>query len=246
MKIRKELHFIALVSSFFLGISIHGYSQGVTSEFVLEQSIKFHDPESKWNQTTLSIYIQEPRIQNPGRYSKLRMTMSTGRFSLSREYEIGEVERIISDLGELKVLVNGSANYSEEIKEEYRLDSSRNSGYKTFYQMLIGFPMSLTGDLVEEVSQISTEAVFGTEYFMIEFTLRESIISDLWQVYFSKDDYSIQALKFIHEDPDEEDEIIIFDGAYTWDGITIPRYRHWYVSESKKYLGSDIIVKELD
>lgn len=246
MKIRKELQFIVLVSSLFLGISIQGFSQGVSSEFVLEQSTKFHDPNSKWSQTTLSIHVQEPRIQNPGRYSKLRMEMSTGSFSLSREYDIGEVERIISDVGELKVLVNGSANYSEEIKEEYRLDSSRNSGYKTFYQMLMGFPMSLKGDLVEEVSQISTEAVFGTEYLMIEFILRESIISEVWQVYFSKEDYSIRALKFIHGNLEEEDEIIIFDGAYTWDSITIPRYRHWYLSESKEYLGSDIIVKELE
>lgn len=105
--------------------------------------------------------------------------------------------------------------------------------------------MSLRSDLVKDFSRYSNEEVFGTEYFMIEFTLKESIISDRWQVYFSKKDYSVQALKFVHDDPDEEDEIVLFDGRYFWEGITIPRYRHWYLSESKEYLGSDIIVKEL-
>ena len=245
MKIRKGLHFIVLVSTLYLGISIQGFSQELTSEFVLEQAMKFHDPDSKWNQTTLSIHIQEPRIQNPGRFSKLTLNTSRGQFSLSRDYEIGEVERLISSEGEAKVLVNGSISYSEEIKEEYRLDSSRNAGYKTFYQMLYGFPMSLKGDLIKEVSKPVIEEVFDKEYIMIEFSLSESIISDRWQVYFSKEDYSVRALKFIHEEPDEEDEVILFDGIYTWDGISIPRYRHWYLSDSREYLGSDIIVKEL-
>ncbi|MBO6525277.1 MAG: hypothetical protein JJ971_15725 [Balneolaceae bacterium] len=239
------MRFTLVVMLFLLGTSSSGLAQEITSEFVLEESMKFHDPESKWSQVTLAIHIQEPRIQNPGRYSKLIMDMATGSFSLSREYEIGEVERIISDEGEAIVLVNGSANYSEEVKEEYRLASSRNEGYRTFYEMLGGFPMSLRSDLVKDFSRYSNEEVFGTEYFMIEFTLKESIISDRWQVYFSKKDYSVQALKFVHDDPDEEDEIVLFDGRYFWEGITIPRYRHWYLSESKEYLGSDIIVKEL-
>ncbi len=246
MKIKRKFRLVLLVSFFFFCTSGVGFSQETTSEYIFEQSIKFHDPDSKWNQATLLVHIQEPRIQNPGRFSKLMLDMSSGNFSLSREYEIGEVKRTISKEGEAKVLVNGSATFSEKIKEDYRLDSSRNVGYRTFYQMLSGFPMSLRNDLVKKISQHSREEVFGTEYFMIEFALKESIISDLWRVYFSKEDYSVRALKFIHGDPNEEDEVILFDGSYSWDGITIPRYRHWYLSESQEYLGSDIIVKQLE
>lgn len=246
MKIKRELQIVFFASMCLLWVSGSGIAQETTSDFVIEKSIKFHDPLSRWNKTTLSVHIQEPRIQNPLRFSKLKLNLSNGEFSLIREYELGEVDRIISATREARILVNGTSNFSEEVREEYRLDSSRNMGYKTFYQMLYGFPMSLSGDLVEEISQFSKETVFGKEYFMIEYTLKEPIISDRWKVYFSKEDYSVQALKFVHREPEKEDEIILFGGEFIWDKITIPRYRHWYLSESREYLGSDIIVKELD
>ncbi len=245
MKNEKE-HYLLVITTLLIFFTFNsGYAQEKSSNFIMEQSLKFHDPDSKWNYSTISIHIQEPRLQNPGRFSKLSLNPGSGEFSLSRDYEIGEIDRIISTTGEASVLVNGRSTFSEEVREEYRLDSSRNMGYKTFYQMLYGFPMSLKGDLIKEASKPVTGEVFDKEYIMIEFSLSESIISDRWQVYFSKEDYSVRALKFLHEEPDEEDEVILFDGIYTWDGISIPRYRHWYLSDSREYLGSDIIVKEL-
>lgn len=246
MKNKKAFCLLLITTLLIFLIFDSGYAQERSSDFILEQSLKFHDPDSKWNQTILSIHIQEPRILNPGRFSKLSLHPGSGKFSLSRDYEIGEVSRIISDEGEAIVLVNGSSNYSQDIKEEYRLDGSRNMSYRNFYQILYGFPMSLKEDIVEQASKPGYDVVFDTEYIMIEYVLKESIISDRWKVYFSKDNYSVQALRFVHTGSEEQDEVILFDREYTWDGITIPRFRHWYLLESKEYQGSDIIVKGID
>jgi hypothetical protein len=222
------------------------FSQGISQNNVLDKSIAHHDPENNWTKTTISIHIQEPRPQTPLRYSELTLDLGSGTFDLTRAYEPGIVSRIISETGEPTILLNGSADIDEEIVEEFRLDPSRNSGYRGFYKMMIGLPMSLQDEIVSEVVEMGSGMFHGIEVHVVRAKLNESLISDEWEVYFSKEDFSLKGLQFIHDDPESEDELIVFDGSFSWDGITIPRFRHWYLADSEEYLGTDVIVKPLD
>lgn len=210
------------------------------SEYILAKSKEHHDPNGKWEQTELTVHIQEPRVRTPLRYTKLVLNNATDFFSLIRDSEIGEVNRMIDSSGQASVLVNGSSEISDTVKEEYRLNEDRNFGYRSFYQLMYGLPMSISDELILNMEDARTDFVEEQQVHAIPIELEEPMISKHWELLISLDNYKIKGLKFIHADG--EDELIMFDGSYSWDKISIPRFRHWYLAESKEYLGSDVIV----
>ncbi len=245
-----RIHFIKKLSLFFaIALILGSYgvqAQTLSGKELLQKSKSFHDPDGNWGSQVLRIHIQEPRPQTPFRFSELTLDLKTGAFNLGREYEVGSVERIITESGEAKVLVNGSEEFSDEIKEELRLDASRNTGYRSFYRLMQGIPMSLDDSKVKEIGEVQEEKIDEEAVFAISIELKEPMISSNWLLYISKEDYSVVALRFLHQDSEREDEMIVFDGLYEFENIRVPRFRHWYEADSGEYSGSDIIVKELN
>ncbi len=214
---------------------------------ILSLSQKQHDPNNKWPGAVLNIRIQEPRLQNPQRYSILNLNNQTGYFSLVRDSEVGRVERIIDKEGNPKVLLNGSPQMDESIVNEYRLGEERNAGYRSFYKLMYGLPMSVTESVWENIKDAESTTLEGQEVYKVQVELKAAMISKHWVLYFDKDDYSLFALKFDHSgDPNRPDEIIMFDGVYHFGEIAIPRFRHWYHENTGEYRGSDVIVKGLE
>lgn len=218
----------------------------LTAEEILKLSQQHHDPNGYWDQTKFSAHIQEPRTMNPLRYSKIEMDNETGAFTLVRDSEAGPIERMIGEEGTPSVLLNGSSDFTEEQREEFRLDEQRNFGYRSFYALMYGLPMSLTDEVVENIGNLQTTTYEGEEVYSIHIELKESMISKRWELMINREGHSLVALKFDHaDDPDWPDEVIEFDGSYSWDGITIPRFRHWYEIETTEYLGSDVILSPI-
>ena len=217
-----------------------------TAQEILELSQKKHDPNGNWSQAELSVHIQEPRIQNELRYSVLTLNNKNGYFSLIRDSEVGMVERIIDENGKSSVLLNGSNQIEEKLKEEYRLGADRNEGYRSFYELMYGLPMSINEEVWGNIQDAEFTTLEGQEVYKVRVELKEAMISKYWELLIDPADYSLVALKFDHsDDPNWPDEIIRFEGEYSFDGITIPRFRHWYEEESGEYLGSDVILKKM-
>lgn len=214
------------------------------STYIIEQSQKLHDPDGNWGKAELLIHIQEPRLLNLKRYSGLTLNNKTGYFKLFRDSEVGIVERIIDKEGNSTVLLNGSSQIGEELVDEYRLGADRNAGYRSFYELMYGLPMSINEEVWANIQDAETTSLEGQEVYKVRIELKESMISKNWELMIDPADYSLVALKFDHsDDPDRPNEIIMFDGEYSFEGISIPRFRHWYHEESGEYRGSDIIVK---
>ena len=125
------------------------------------------------------------------------------------------------------------------------MDASRNAGYRSFYRTINGLPITLGESIVSQINEVEEVKLNCKEVYSISMELKEPMISDRWLLYLNKD-YYLEAVRFLHNDPEREDEMIIFDGKYTFEAIMVPRFRHWYEAESMEYLGSDVIVKELD
>ena len=240
----KYLYAILFLIGTFQANDLYSEHTCQNSIYILEQSQKQHDPETTWPAAAISLHIQEPRPQTPQRFSKLKLDNRTGAFSLIREYEPGTIERIIDENGNARILLNGRPHISEELRKEYRLNSESNFGYRSFYQTINGLPMSLTANKWASISDAETTDFDGREVYSIEIQLKEPMISKYWTLMVATDNYKLVALRFRHEDStDQEDELILFDGDYRLDSMTIPRFRHWYLFDSREYLGSDIIVK---
>ncbi|MDR9414718.1 MAG: hypothetical protein RI564_00445 [Gracilimonas sp.] len=240
---------ILLTGCLLIVFGFHAQAQHATTTGteILERSKQKHDPDGQWSNTELSIHIQEPRIQNRLRYSQLAMYTKTGYFKLVRDSEPGIIERIIDHEGNAQVLLNGSPEIADDIKEKYRLGADRNTGYRSFYRLMYGLPMSLTEDVVEEIGKPKESNFAGQEVYSLEIELKEPMISKKWELMLDRVDYSMVALKFDHaDDSNRPNEVILFDGKYRWEGISIPRFRHWYHEDSGAYQGSDVIVNNLD
>lgn len=218
----------------------------LSSSHILEKSRQQFDPDSNWNRAEFRLHIREPRPQTPARYSELILNNQTGYFRLSREYEVGEIVRLVDESGISEILLNGSDEISDDVIEKYRLYEEGNYSYRNFYKIILGLPVTLNDQIVREIGKTGSEIYNGTEVYNISVELNEPLISKRWELLISKNDYRIRALRFVHAPEDEkENEIIIFEGEYSTDGMKIPRFRHWYLEESNEYLGSDLILGEI-
>jgi hypothetical protein len=213
-------------------------------KLILEKAIVKHDSLSNWNKAKLNLHIQEPRISNPYRYSILTLDNSNNSFKLKRNRNQYISEHIINSNGNSFTLLNGKTEIDSILIKKYRLDTSRNIGYKKFYQLLYGLPMSLNNYLKEIIR--TSENIFNEEEcYKIEMQLKEPMISEYWNLFVSKSDMEIKGIEILLPDKPDGGERIYFDKLITVDGIKIPRIRHWHEFKDDTYSGSDLIIKEL-
>ncbi len=214
----------------------------LTGIVLLEKSIEYHDPGGNWSNSSISVHIQEPRIGNPSRYSILQIDNEREYFALTRATDEGDAKRVV-EKNTARVFLNGTKDIPLNMVEELRLSPEANFGYQRFYRLMYGLPMSLLEDEIKEVKDPVRTSFLAKDVFEVEVILNEAMISDTWVLYIDTSNFQLLGLRLLHEAEDNEDEQIIFDGAYEFDGITIPRFRHWSRIQSKEYRGSDIILK---
>lgn len=216
----------------------------LTSEQVLEASKSFHDPDQEWENATLSLRIQEPRIQNPTRYSNLLLNNADGSFSLDRNRDEHISTHIVSAEGEGSVLFNGSADIDSQYVAAYRLSPERSLGYKGFYEFMYGLPMVITQESIKSMSPLNAAFFNDKACYQVEVELEKPLISSHWRLFFREGDFSMEGVEIFFPDEPEKGEKIIFDDLAEIDGMKLPRIRNWYELSNGEYSGSDIIVKE--
>jgi len=211
---------------------------------LLEKTIAQHDSLNLWHKTRLDIHIQEPRLANPHRYSILKLDNSKNTFELSRNRDQYISTHVLDNNANSYVLLDGKRDIDSVLKKRYRLDASRNIGYKNFYHLMCGLPMSLNKYL--HTIRKTTKTKFNEEEcYKIEIELKEKMISKHWNVFISEIDYKIKGVEIIFPDDPNKGERLYFNGDVVIDNITIPRFRHWHELKDDSYSGSDIIIKEI-
>ena len=126
------------------------------SAYLLKQSKAQYDPQGIWDQTEIRVHIQEPRIQNPYRYTKLILNRESEYFEFERIREDGIEKRIIDEVGKGQVFFNGSPNIPQEVIEKHRLTLERSKDYRNFYQIFYGLPMSLNTAFIQKMEPAET------------------------------------------------------------------------------------------
>ncbi|AWX46318.1 hypothetical protein HME9304_03351 [Flagellimonas maritima] len=216
----------------------------VDDQSILEKTIAVHDSLDTWQTATLNLHIQEPRVSNPSRYSILKLDNENNTFELSRNRDEHISKHIIESNGNSSVLLDGKVETDTTLIQKYRLDASRSIGYKNFYKLLYGLPMSLEEAMKEVVS--TSDILFNNENcYSIEIELKEAIISKFWNIYVSKNDMTLKGVDIVFPDDPEKGDRIYFDGTINIDGLKIPRIRHWHELKDDTYSGSDLIIKEI-
>ena len=236
---------ILLLSTILWAISCTGPAM-LTSEQVLEASKSFHDPDQAWENATLSLRIQEPRIQNPTRYSNLLLNNADGSFSLDRNRDEHVSTHIVSSEGEGSVLFNGSADIDSQYVATYRLSPERSLGYRGFYQFMYGLPMVIKEESIKSMSPLSAAFFNDIACYQVEVELENSLISPHWRLFFREGDFRMEGVEIFFPDEPEKGEKIIFDHLAEIIEMKLPRIRNWYELSNGEYSGSDIIVSEIE
>lgn len=216
------------------------------SIYILDQVKEKYDVNDEWSNSEVRLHIQEPRVGNPQRYTKLHLKNLTDYFEMERYREDGIVKRVLTEKGESKIYLNGESELSDAIIDQYRLNVERTKSHKRFYKLMYGLPMSLTEDLWQKIEPAQKEVYEGREVYKIKVALKEEMISKHWTLVIGVEGYELLGLEFDHPDePDSEGEVIRFENEIAVNGMKLPRIRNWYVKNTNEYLGSDIIVEEL-
>ncbi|MCB0567698.1 MAG: hypothetical protein KDD01_25300 [Phaeodactylibacter sp.] len=218
---------------------------GLSAGEVLQRSLQFHDPQDKWPGAALHFVIDEPRIQNPGRLSEVFLNNTEGTFSINRRYGNTLVTRgIIRD--SCYNLVDSVLVSPEDtaMMRLHRLECERTQGYRGFYQLLNGMPMSLHAPEVNLLPETVEDTFAGRKTLQITARFNDPVMSEEWVFYFAPDNYQLLGYGYAAEGAGE---YIRLDGLVLIDDMKLPRMRHWYSQANGAYLGSDIyvIVKEL-
>lgn len=212
---------------------------------VLQRSIQFHDPQDKWPGAALHFVIDEPRIQNPERLSEVFLNNTEATFAINRRYGNTLVTRgIIRD--SCYSLVDSVLVSPEDTAtiRLHRLECERTQGYRNFYRLLNGMPMSLHVPEVQLLPETGQDTFGGKPALRITARFNDPVIGEEWAVYFDPDNYQLLGYGYAAEGAGE---YIRLDGLAEAGGMKLPRMRHWYNRMDNSYLGSDIyvIIEEL-
>ena len=216
-------------------------AQEIGGKELLKKSLNYHDPQSEWSSLKASVYYDEYRADNTIRKSVVRFDNTSDRFKMERTNDKVVITR--GTVGDsCYVLVNGSAEYDEELDQTYNLSCERSFLYRDYYLYMQGLPMKLKdpGTIIHD--QVGQEQFMGMNYHKLKVTYQEDVGSDTWYIYINPDTYAVEAYQFFHDEAVGDGEYITLEGEVKVGNMLWPETRKWYTNKEDKYLGKDVIV----
>lgn len=218
--------------------------ESITSQSILEKSIKKHDPKNNIEKLKFKLRIQEPRLNNPVRFSDVMLDNKTGEFVLERNRDSFISTHKIDKNGIGITYLNNKIITDSLLIKKYRLDPLRNVNYRKYYQIFTLLPMSLQSVAYTLNPKFSEVSFNKKNAYKLTIELKDPVFSEHWNLYFLKNDFTFLGGKINYPNKPNEGEKIAFEGIIKINDILIPRFHHWYDFDNK-YLGSDVIVKEI-
>jgi hypothetical protein len=210
----------------------------------LNLSNAFHDPEAKWGKSVLNFHIEEPRTGNPTRYSQIYLNVADGTFSLLRNREDHITTYSLDANNNPLVLLDGNEQFDEEQRARYRLFPDRVGSYREFYRVMYGLPMSLDFELIRKAEDMREVQFQGKDALMIGIQWYEPILKPYWKIYLEPGTYRVLGVDLTEKSKPGSGERVIFDQLMEYNGLLLPRMRHWHSIQDNEYLGSDIIISQ--
>lgn len=234
-----------LLLSLLIVISCQPAEKEYSGEEILKKSIQKHDPKGQWNEAEFSLRIQEPRLQNPIRFSEVSINNGTNAFELKRNRDEKVATYAINADGVTRVLLDNKVVQDSILIDQYMLQHPRVKSYQRFYQIMLGLPMSLDSETIETIDSISAVEFNEKSSYRVEITLKKPIFSRHWNLFISTEDFTLLGVEMVFPDNPNKGERLYFDKSIQLEEIQIPRIRHWYKLD-ETYSGSDVIVKKLN
>lgn len=219
-------------------ITTNTLSQEFKGTDLLKKAILYHDPNSKWDSFDGSFIVTSESPKRSIRKSIISLNNSESFFGI----EIQQDENIITsilDNNDCSILFNGKFDFSNEIKDKYRLDCERVKYLRNYYTYLYGLPMKLNdpGTIIEP--NVEKKTINGEEYWVLKATYEESVGRDTWYFFFDKQTFALKRYQFFHDESKNDGEYILLNDEILVEGIKMPKNRSWYFNSNDKFLATD-------
>ena len=185
-------------------------SQNITPEDLISKSIQYHDPSGLLMKKDVSMLFTGTRPG--GEDSKTTVVFNIKKETFQMENMRDEMSIVSSvDKGNATILLDGKKEYSDEMKEKYRLDPKRVVMMKNYYQYLWLMPMKLNdpGTIIDpEVKQVD---FFGEDLLQVKVSYSPEVGKDVWYFYFNPTSYAMQGYRFYHDEAKNDGEYILLE-----------------------------------
>ncbi len=218
----KNLSFLLLFVILISACSPGATNEPKTGPEMIEASIRYHDPENKWEQLKVRMDFEDSLP--PHREDRTYSVLIDNSISMM-EYSIeGLSYQVVQD---------------SLITKEGEIDLDRALRMRNYYTYLWGLPMKLRdpGTIIEDA--VTEEILDGVTYYVV----RVPYEKDIWSFYLDQETYRMAAYKFYQDEPNLKGEIIYLEGMQEFNGVKIPANRTWYRTEKPEFLATDKLVK---
>tara|TARA_B100000809_G_scaffold266838_1_gene332068 strand:- start:14507 stop:15211 length:705 start_codon:yes stop_codon:yes gene_type:complete len=231
-------NFILLTSVLFFFNTVQ--SQELSGEELLENAIKYHDPNNNWESFNGKLSITMEILKSSNRESEISINLPKEYFYSKATKENNTTEFIL-EKDSCKIVFNGNEKFSEEIAKDNRLSCERATMYKNYYTYLYGLPMKLKdpGTIIQD--KIERKIFKGKEYLVLKVNYEEGVGKDVWYFYFNPKTYAMEIYQFYHDETKNDGEYILLSETKNIEGLKMPKNRAWYTNKENKLLGTDIL-----
>lgn len=229
-------------------ICISTFSQNITGSQLLDNAIKYHDPQNNWNtfNATFTVTMQTPK--NTNRVSNISINLPKEQFYLKTKRDTLISEYTLNK-DKCSITLNGKTDLSDDTLKANNLSCDRANLYKNYYTYLYGLPMKLKDDGTNIDETIERKTSKGKEYLVLKVTYDEAVGSDIWYFYFNPKTYAMEIYQFFKTDENgnikkDSGEYILLTEEETINTIKMPKNRAWYYNKDDGYLGTDMLNKQ--
>ncbi|MCA0152613.1 DUF6503 family protein [Winogradskyella vincentii] len=237
------MKYLVFASVFFLTTLV--YSQELMANQILDNAIKYHDPNNKWSTFKGDFTVVMTTPNNSDRTSEIKINLQQEFFSVNAHRDTVTTFYSI-DKGICKMKYNGKVLDSIQAKDK-NLSCERAELYKNYYTYLYGLPMKLKDPGTNLDNTVEKKSFKGKDYLVLKVSYDESVGSDVWYFYFNPRTYAMEIYQFYKTDKNgkvkfDSGEYILLSEEATVNDIKMPKIRAWYYNKDDKYLGTDTLI----
>lgn len=209
---------------------------------VVQRSIAYHDPRSRWGRARLTLSFRETRPDGSERRTRVQFHDGLDSFEILTHREEARIEGLLAG-DECLMTLNGSTEFSDQDRDEYRLTCERLRWLRDYYTYLWGLPMKLR-DPGTRLDRQAVDAWYqNRQVWSVRVTYDEPVGSDTWYFYFDQQTFALVGYRFYHDEAKRDGEYIVLEGESQASGLKIPTQRSWYTNAEGRHLGDDILVE---
>ncbi|MEJ2084445.1 MAG: DUF6503 family protein [Acidobacteriota bacterium] len=215
-------------------------TQTPTAVELLKSSIERHDPQGLWGVTSFELSIGESRPDGSERLSTVSIDDRNQMFTITSSREGKPIEGTLNG-DECTWLLDGSSDFSDDERDQYRLTCERLERIRNYYVYLWGLPMKLTDPGTRIDPEIESTEFMGNPVSSIRITYDPDVGSDTWYFYFDPADAALVGYRFYHDETAGDGEYIVLEEERDFDGLRLPTVRTWYTNQGDELLGVDTL-----